>query len=385
MSSQPAPSTPPRSSDDMANMEKQKPGLEQDAQQVQVTVHHPAGFRLNAIILGLVLSFFLSALDMSITTGFRSTASVRWYGSAFALTLPAFQSHWGKAYLYFPLNSVALIVGRAVQGAGAAGITAGCYTIVNFIVSPSKVPGVSGLLGSVFTLASVAGPLLGGAFTSKLTWRWCFWINLPVGGVAIACLAVFFKTPDHSRTMHGKLTWAQIALHHAVGGVSKSWGSSEVIGSLVCWFVMSVVYAINEWYMGDKALIVYRILKNRAIALCRGFIFFFVHTLCFHHGRQVGYFQPFLVVRSILQTIGVGLYYTFGLDTGLGPVIGYQIIFGIGTGLGIQTCIIVGQMLSSMEDRSMTMATIIFFQFGVGAYGTPLPQIPSSTISSYKA
>ncbi|KAI1859055.1 hypothetical protein JX265_010532 [Neoarthrinium moseri] len=360
MSSQPAPSTPPRSSDDMANMEKQKPGLEQDAQQVQVTVHHPAGFRLNAIILGLVLSFFLSALDMSITTGFRSTASVR--------------------------CSVALIVGRAVQGAGAAGITAGCYTIVNFIVSPSKVPGVSGLLGSVFTLASVAGPLLGGAFTSKLTWRWCFWINLPVGGVAIACLAVFFKTPDHSRTMHGKLTWAQIALQFdAIGTV--------LLVSSLTLFILAMQWEASQSHEDplrslealSVALIVYRILKNRAIALCRGFIFFFVHTLCFHHGRQVGYFQPFLVVGSILQTVGVGLYYTFGLDTGLGPVIGYQIIFGIGTGLGIQTCIIVGQMLSSMEDRSMTMATIIFFQFGVGAYGTPLPQIPSSTISSYKA
>lgn len=94
-----------------------------------------------------------------------------------------------------------------------------------------------------------------------------------------------------------------------------------------------------------------RLLTTPVLAVCTLFASIMVGKL--------GYFQPFLIVGSILQTVGVGLYYTFGLNTGLGPIVGYQIIFGVGTGLGIQTCIIVGQMLSSMEDMSMTMATII--------------------------
>lgn len=73
---------------------------------------------------------------------------------------------------------------------------------------------------------------------------------------------------------------------------------------------------------------------------------------------KVGFFQPWILVGSILQTIGVGLYYTWGLNTKLGPVIGFQIIYGIGAGLGVQASIIVGQSMSSIEDRSITLATI---------------------------
>ncbi len=73
---------------------------------------------------------------------------------------------------------------------------------------------------------------------------------------------------------------------------------------------------------------------------------------------KVGFFQPWILVGSILQTIGVGLYYTWGLGTGLGSIIGFQIIYGVGCGLGVQSSIIVGQSLSSVQDMSMTLATI---------------------------
>jgi MFS family permease len=152
---------------------------------------YPKSFRLAAIVIALVLSVFLVSLDMTIvataipriTDQFHSLDDVGWYGSAFFLTLASFQSMWGKAYKYFPIkptfllsifffevgslicavskNSVTLIVGRAVAGAGGAGIASGAYTIIAFSARPKHRPAFTGVLGAVYGTASVIGPLLG--------------------------------------------------------------------------------------------------------------------------------------------------------------------------------------------------------------------------------
>jgi MFS transporter, DHA2 family, glioxin efflux transporter len=164
---------------------------------------YPTAFRLAMIIVALALSIFLVAIDMTIvataipriTDQFHSLDQVGWYGSAFFLTLASFQSTWGKAYKYFPLkssflisilifeigslvcgvakSSTALIVGRAIAGAGGAGIASGAYTIIAFSAPPQQRPAFTGILGASYGIASVIGPLLGGVFTDKLTWRWC--------------------------------------------------------------------------------------------------------------------------------------------------------------------------------------------------------------------
>lgn len=164
---------------------------------------YPAAFRLAMIIVALALSIFLVALDMTIvataipriTDQFHSLDQVGWYGSAFFLTIASFQSTWGKAYKYFPLkssflisisifeigslvcgvarNSTTLIVGRAIAGAGGAGIASGAYTIIAFSAPPKQRPAFTGILGASYGIASVIGPLLGGVFTDKITWRWC--------------------------------------------------------------------------------------------------------------------------------------------------------------------------------------------------------------------
>jgi MFS family permease len=120
---------------------------------------------------------------------------VGWYGSAYLLTTAAFQLLFGKFYTFFSIklvyliaigifelgslvcgvapNSNALIVGRAIAGVGSAGVFSGALIIVAYSVPLQKRPMFSGFIGAMYGIASVAGPLLGGAFTDKATWRWC--------------------------------------------------------------------------------------------------------------------------------------------------------------------------------------------------------------------
>lgn len=227
-----------------------------------------------------------------------------WYGSAFFLCLASFQSFWGKAYKYFPIkiafltaiavfelgslvaalspNSPALIIGRAIQGVGGAGVTGGCYTVLAFITRPKYLHAVFGLTSGVFSLSSVLGPILSGVFTQYATWRWCFWVNLPIGGLAVIILVLFLKMPPHSRVAHAKLkelpflfdipgiTLTVCALVCLVlvlenGGVTKPWNSSYCIGLLIG-FILIVIFLIAlEWKQGEGAMIVPRIIKRRTV------------------------------------------------------------------------------------------------------------------------
>ncbi|KAJ5997669.1 Major facilitator superfamily domain general substrate transporter [Penicillium canescens] len=399
-------------------------------------VKYPSGPILVIIVIALMLSMFLSIISTAIpkiTTQFKSMEDIGWYGSSFFLTLAAFQSAWGHVYKGFSLrgsflaaigifeigslvcalapNSIALIVGRAIQGMGGAGLTGGCYTIAAFIAPPKKVPILIGLLGSTFSVASIAGPLLGGAFSQHVTWRWCFYINLPIGGVAAGVLLFFFRTPDQAKSGMGRPLKEKLQQFDFIGlwgGVTKPWSDGSVIACLVLWVVLTGAFLGIEWWQQDRALMVPRLLANRNIGACCAFIFFLnaanfslIYNLPIYFQAingdspmtsgikniptilstsiatflssavvtKVGYYQPFLLAGSILATIGAGLIYTFDLTSGLGPIIGYQILYGTGTGLSVQIPVVVAGALSSTDDQAITMATVLFFQFISAAYG----------------
>jgi MFS family permease len=144
---------------------------------------------------------FVAIVIPSITTEFGSLDDVSWYGAAYSLTKMALQPTFGRTYYLWPLkpvfcsaiavftvgsiicatapSSTVLIVGRAIQGIGSAGLFSGALTLAAFAVSKKKLPLFISILSSMYAVASVLGPIIGGYVTeSHLSWRFCFWINL---------------------------------------------------------------------------------------------------------------------------------------------------------------------------------------------------------------
>ncbi len=165
------------------------------------TIKYPTGLKLGLIIASLCLSVFLVALDQTIiapalgaiTAEFGSVKDIGWYGSAYLLTTTALQPMYGTVYRIFSIKytylaaiavfelgslvcalaptSNAFVVGRAVAGLGTAGLFSGSVVIMSYSLPLHRRPMAFGMIGGMWGIASVAGPLLGGAFTDHLSWR----------------------------------------------------------------------------------------------------------------------------------------------------------------------------------------------------------------------
>ncbi|KAB2572090.1 MFS gliotoxin efflux transporter gliA [Lasiodiplodia theobromae] len=431
--------------------------LKEESDNVDNDGDYPTGVRLLTVIAALVLAMLLAVMDMTIlataiphiTDQFHSLDDVGWYASAFFMTVASSQSTWGKAYKYFDLktvflitialfelgslicgvaqNSVTLIAGRAVTGYGAAGVLAGCYTIVAFAVRPEQRPAFTGVLAATYGVGSSIAPVIGGALADKVSWRWCFYINLPIGGVSVAIILLTFKTPPLSRNekdigapwseklkqmdLIGTFTImaAVICLLLALqwGGVSKSWSSADVIGTLVGFGLISGAFVILEYLQGNRALLVPHILKKRVVYvgclvsfLLGGGEFTMIYYIPIYFqsilgvsaqesgvrnlafiiavtiftvvsGAAItatGYFTPFIVLGAAMTTVGSGLMYTFSESSPSSEWIGYQVLAGIGIGLCFQAPIMAIQALADPEDVSASTAMVLFFQTMGGAF-----------------
>jgi MFS family permease len=181
-------------------------------------------------------------------------------------------------------TSNALIVGRGISGIGSAGIFSGAILIVTHTVPLHQRPLYTGLIGGMYGIASVAGPLMGGAFTDnpKLTWRWCFWINLPFGAVTALFIILFFKSPKNKKQTNvsflkqldqmdipGTIVFLPgvvcLLLALQWGGTRYEWKSARVIALLVVSFLLLATFVALQIMRGERATVPPRVFKNRNI------------------------------------------------------------------------------------------------------------------------
>lgn len=189
-------------------------------------------------------------------------------------------------------NSTAFIIGRALAGVGTAGLFSGAIVIFSYTLPLRKRPAAFGLVGGMWGVASVAGPLLGGAFTDHATWRWCFYINLPIGGAAMVAIFFFLhinrvNNPDNQswfdRIKQLDLLGTAILIPAIVclllalqwGGTEHPWKSSRIIGLFVGFGVMAIIFAAIQLREGDNGTLPPRLFKNRNVLLAMMFAFFF--------------------------------------------------------------------------------------------------------------
>ncbi|KAF2708719.1 putative MFS transporter [Pleomassaria siparia CBS 279.74] len=421
---------------------------------------YPSGFRLVAIVVALVLSIFLASLDAtiittaipSITKDFHSLQDVGWYGSAMFFPLAATQSLWGKAYKYFPVKLVflfsilvfelgslicalapssdAFIAGRAVTGVGCAGTFAGCFIIIALSSKPRLRPAMTSSLSATFAVASVVGPLIGGGFTQNITWRWCFYINLPFGGCAALAIWVAFHPPNAAAPQPAPLKekvlqmdFAGLVLICAAiicftlalrwAGIEKAWSSPTTIGLIVGSALLTGLFAVDQWYQGERALLMPSFFKNRALLVGAIFEFFiagsfnlpiFYLPIYFQAVRGasaiasgvrlipiilgltitqivvggtitvVGIFNPFLILGPAIATVGAGLLMLLDENSSAGQWIGFQILLGVGVGFCMTIPLMLAQVVVGTQDVPTATAITIFAQSMGSAVFVPIAQ-----------
>ncbi|KAI0843905.1 putative MFS multidrug transporter [Daldinia vernicosa] len=412
------------------------------------------GFKLFNVTAAVTLVCLLIMLDTSIvataipriTSEFHSLADIGWYGGAYQLGSAALQLLTGKIYMNFSSkwtfvtffgifelgsllcgvanSSKMLIVGRAIAGAGSSGILNGAFTILAGGVPMAKRPTLMGIVYGVSNLGLVMGPLVGGALTQYTTWRWCFYINLPVGGL-VAIMLAFVDIPEQMpkpkastviRTLHSKLDLIgfvlfapaaiELLLALQYGGLQLAWDSSQIIGLFCGAGVTFIVFLAWEYYKGDEAMIPFSMIRRRTVwtsslsygllmsqLFCLSYylpVYFqgvkgatpllsgvyllpsilgqlFISVLSGWLVGKVGYYLPFSLIGAAMVTIANGILSTLSPTTSTGEWIGYQIIHGVGRGLGMQMPILAVQNTLPPAQVSVAMALLMFSQNFGGA------------------
>ncbi|MFC8507448.1 DHA2 family efflux MFS transporter permease subunit [Streptomyces sp. NPDC057411] len=409
--------------------------------------HRTVMIAIGALLLGMLLA----ALDQTIvSTALPTIVSelggmehLSWVVTAYMLASTAATPLWGKlgdqygrkklfqaAIVLFLIGSALcgiaqnmpqLIGFRAVQGLGGGGLMVLSMAIVGDLVSPRERGRYQGLFGAVFGATSVLGPLLGGLFTEHLSWRWVFYINLPIGVVALFVIAAVLHIPArgtrHTIDYLGTFLIASVAtclvLVASLGGTTWDWNSPQIIGLAVLGAVLLVWFVYVEQRAVEPVLPL-KLFRIRtfslvaAISFVVGFAMFGamtylptflqvvkgvsptmsgVHMLPMVIGMlltstasgqivsRTGRWKIFPLAGTAVTAIGLLLLHRLTETSSTGEMSAYFFVFGAGLGLVMQVLVLVVQNAVSYEDLGVATSGATFFRsigasFGIAIFGT---------------
>ncbi|KAH8553551.1 transmembrane efflux protein [Umbelopsis sp. PMI_123] len=406
----------------------------------------------------LMLAVLLAALDQTIvatalptiSSGFGASDEIGWVGISYMLTSTVSMPLYGRfvdifgrkpVFLFgivvFLAGSIVsgasqnmdmLIAFRALQGLGAGGIISLVMIIISDLVSLRDRGKYQGLIGTSFGIASVVGPLLGGALTDHASWRWCFYINVPIGAVTLVVVVLFLHLPTPQGSIREKLGMIDyigsffliactvcILLPLQWGGNQYAWNAPVVIALFCVGGVLLFVFSAVEVWQAKAPIIPGYLFRQRTpIAL---FVSQFFFGLCFFGGAiyytpiyfqvvrgdsatssglellplmlglvlcsitsgllcsKTGHVREFIWIGLSLVLVGGGLLTTWSAESNRGMQIGYLLILGCGCGLCVQTLTIAGQSCVGPKDIAVITSLGGFFRtigacFGIAIFGT---------------
>jgi EmrB/QacA subfamily drug resistance transporter len=398
--------------------------------------------QIRTVFLGLMTALLLAALDQTIVATALPTivgdlgglSSLSWVVTAYLLSSTVSIPLYGKvsdlygrkrvfqfAIVLFLVGSVAsglaqtmgqLIGSRAIQGAGAGGLLALTQTIIGDIVSPRERGKYIGYVGAVFGVASVAGPLLGGYFVDVLGWRWVFYVNLPLGALALVLVQRFLRLPV--RHSDAKVDWLGAALLSVAvvslllltvwGGDTYAWTSPVILGLGALSLVAAGAFWTVEHRVAEPILppglfaqpvfvVSAAIAAVVAVSMFGGIVYLplFLQVVSGESatssglltlpliggllvasivsGRLIsrwGRYKVFPIAGTALAALGLFLLSTMDVDTSRGVASTYMAVLGVGIGLTMQVVVLAVQNAVPPEHLGTGTSSMQFFR-SIGA------------------
>ncbi|MFN2629111.1 MAG: MDR family MFS transporter [Gaiellaceae bacterium] len=406
------------------------------------------GRPLRTVFMALMLGMFLAALDQTIVSTALPTivgdlgglSHLSWVVTSYLLASTVSTPIYGKlgdmygrkpvflaAILIFLAGSMLaglsqslseLIGFRALQGVGAGGLMVGAQAIIADIVPPRDRGRYMGLIGSVFALASVAGPLLGGFLVDNLSWRWVFYVNMPVGALAVAIVVFRLKLhtpPTRHRIDYlgaGLLTGgvAALILLTTWGGNQYAWGSATIVGLGIAGVALLAAFVWQERRAAEP-IVPLTLFRSSVfnVSSAMGFtigmamfgaIIFIPLFLQLVYGAtatgsglrmlplmagllvasiasgrvisRIGRYRWFPIAGTAVLAAGMYLLSRLGVATAPWLASAYMLTVGVGIGLVMQVLVLVVQNDAQPKDIGVATSTATFFRSVGGSFGVAI-------------